>query len=130
VAEKELLEVFRNAIAGHRSLLEKGKILHRDVSENNIIIREYATVGPPEGLLIDLDLAKGIHHEMRPFCDRLARNICNTAISEKSCREGYDDARRRHCKSTIPAILVLPAKLKPHETDRQQDLLQRSSNSS
>jgi hypothetical protein len=55
---KELLVVFRDAIAGHRSLLEKGKILHRDISENNIIIVGSATEGSPKGLLIDLDLAK------------------------------------------------------------------------
>jgi serine/threonine protein kinase len=52
------LEALRNAIAGHRSLLEDGKILHRDVSENNIIIAASATEGSPKGRLIDLDLAK------------------------------------------------------------------------
>jgi len=39
---RELLEALRDAVAGHRSLLEDGKILHRDVSENNIIITESA----------------------------------------------------------------------------------------
>ena len=33
-------------------------ILHRDISENNIIIVGSATEGSPKGLLIDLDLAK------------------------------------------------------------------------
>ncbi|KAG9240328.1 hypothetical protein BJ878DRAFT_571127 [Calycina marina] len=55
---RELLEALRDAIAGHRSLLEDGKILHRDVSENNIIITESAVKGAPKGRLIDLDLAK------------------------------------------------------------------------
>lgn len=32
---RELLEVFRDAIAGHKSLLEDGGILHWDVSKNN-----------------------------------------------------------------------------------------------
>ncbi len=40
---RELLEALRDAIAGHKWLLEDGKILHRDVSENNIIITESAT---------------------------------------------------------------------------------------
>merc|ERR1711964_476396 len=35
-----------------------GKILHRDVSENNIIITELPAEGAPKGRLIDLDLAK------------------------------------------------------------------------
>ncbi|KAH8598594.1 hypothetical protein B0O99DRAFT_700179 [Bisporella sp. PMI_857] len=44
---KELLEALRDAIRGHRSLLEVGKILHRDM--------------PPKGRLIDLDLAKELN---------------------------------------------------------------------
>ncbi|KAI1655018.1 hypothetical protein F4813DRAFT_392009 [Daldinia decipiens] len=55
---KELLATFRDAIKGHRSLLVDGRILHRDVSENNIIITEPATECDPRGRLIDLDLAK------------------------------------------------------------------------
>jgi hypothetical protein len=47
----ELLEVLRDAIQGHKSLLEDGKILHRDISENNIIITEAATKGDPKGML-------------------------------------------------------------------------------
>jgi serine/threonine protein kinase len=54
----ELLEALRNTIRGHKSLLEDRKILHRDISENNIIITEAATKGDPKGILIDLDLAK------------------------------------------------------------------------
>ncbi|CZR52492.1 uncharacterized protein PAC_02369 [Phialocephala subalpina] len=55
---RELLEALCDTIARHRSLLENGKILHRDVSENNIIITEPAAEGAPKGRLIDLDLAK------------------------------------------------------------------------
>jgi hypothetical protein len=53
---RELLEALRDAIRGHRSLLEDGKILHRDISENNIIITDAKEA--PKGRLIDLDLAK------------------------------------------------------------------------
>ena len=56
----ELLEALCDAIQGHRSLLEDGNILHRDISENNIIITEAATTGDPKGMLIDLDLAKDL----------------------------------------------------------------------
>ena len=55
---KELLEALRDAVRGHKSLLEDGKILHRDISENNIIITEAPSKGEPTGRLIDLDLAK------------------------------------------------------------------------
>ncbi|TVY14769.1 hypothetical protein LARI1_G008252 [Lachnellula arida] len=40
--------------------VDDGKILHRDISENNIIITEAATKGDPKGMLIDLDLAKEV----------------------------------------------------------------------
>jgi Fungal protein kinase len=36
----ELLEALRDAIKAHRSLYTAGKILHRDISENNIIITD------------------------------------------------------------------------------------------
>ncbi|KAF8244626.1 hypothetical protein K440DRAFT_663372 [Wilcoxina mikolae CBS 423.85] len=47
----ELLLSFRDAIKGHRNLLQTSNVLHRDVSLSNILI------GPSTGLLIDLDLA-------------------------------------------------------------------------
>ncbi len=55
---RELLEALRDAIRGHRLLLEDGKILHRDISENNIIITELPAKEALKGRLIDLDLAK------------------------------------------------------------------------
>ncbi|KAI9804850.1 MAG: hypothetical protein M1825_001219 [Sarcosagium campestre] len=53
----ELLEALRDAIKAHRSLYLEGNILHRDISENNIIITKPETDGF-KGMLIDLDLAK------------------------------------------------------------------------
>lgn len=54
---KELLGALRGAIDGHRSLYVVGNILHRDISENNIITESTGTEGAV-GMLIDLDLAK------------------------------------------------------------------------
>ncbi|KAH8753314.1 FunK1 protein kinase [Diaporthe sp. PMI_573] len=53
----ELLGALRDAIKAHRSLYLKGNILHRDISENNIIITDPQKTGVV-GMLIDLDLAK------------------------------------------------------------------------
>ncbi|KAH8751100.1 hypothetical protein F5883DRAFT_472292 [Diaporthe sp. PMI_573] len=53
----ELLGALRDAIKAHRSLYLKGNILHRDISENNIIIADPQKTGVI-GMLIDLDLAK------------------------------------------------------------------------
>jgi hypothetical protein len=39
-------------------LLENGKILNRDISENNIIITDHTVEEDSKGRLIDLDLAK------------------------------------------------------------------------
>lgn len=36
----ELLEALRDAIKAHRSLYLEGNVLHRDISENNIIITD------------------------------------------------------------------------------------------
>ena len=55
---KELLTALRDAIKGHRSLYMDGGILHRDISENNIIITDPTTTKGFSGILIDLDLAK------------------------------------------------------------------------
>ncbi|KAG5985582.1 hypothetical protein E4U52_001176, partial [Claviceps spartinae] len=55
---KELLEAERDAIKAHQSLYVKGKILHRDISSNNIIITNPETADGFKGMLIDLDLAK------------------------------------------------------------------------
>lgn len=54
----ELLTALRDAIRAHRSLYLKGSILHRDISENNIIIMNPDQTGGFAGMLIDLDLAK------------------------------------------------------------------------
>lgn len=55
---KQLLGALLDAIRAHKSLFEDGEILHRDISENNIIITDAATKGDTRGMLIDLDLAK------------------------------------------------------------------------
>ncbi|OTB09701.1 hypothetical protein K445DRAFT_323716, partial [Daldinia sp. EC12] len=55
---RELLESLRDAIKAHQSLYIKGKILHRDISPNNIIITKPELANGFKGMLIDLDLAK------------------------------------------------------------------------
>lgn len=56
----ELLKALRDAIKAHRSLYRKGKILHRNISENNIIITDPKEADDFTGMLIDEDLAKEI----------------------------------------------------------------------
>ena len=57
---KQFLEACRDFIKAHRSLLNEGRILHRDISENNVIITDAEGEGDPRGMLIDLDLAKNL----------------------------------------------------------------------
>ncbi|MCJ1349377.1 hypothetical protein MMC31_007617 [Peltigera leucophlebia] len=57
---EELLTAFRDSIKAHSSLYLKGKILHRDISENNIIITDPKKANGFTGMLIDVDLAKEI----------------------------------------------------------------------
>ncbi|KAI0836695.1 FunK1 protein kinase [Hypoxylon sp. FL0890] len=60
----ELLQVFRDAIKCHRSLLYDAKILHQDISAGNIIILDDKDEGNPEGILIDLDSAVELTEEL------------------------------------------------------------------
>ena len=53
----ELLQVIRDAVRAHRSLFQVAKILHQDVSADNIIITDPQRVDDPKGILIDLDVA-------------------------------------------------------------------------
>lgn len=54
----EFLEACRDFVKAHRSLYCDGKILHRDISENNIIITDAEWKEDPTGMIIDLDLGK------------------------------------------------------------------------
>ncbi|EEH34453.2 hypothetical protein PAAG_05502 [Paracoccidioides lutzii Pb01] len=56
----ELLKAFRDAIEAHRSLYLDGNILHRDISENNIIITDPDKADGHSGMLIDLNLSKEV----------------------------------------------------------------------
>ncbi|EEH40544.2 hypothetical protein PAAG_08997 [Paracoccidioides lutzii Pb01] len=56
----ELLTALRDAIKAHRFLSLDGNILHRDISENNIIITDPEKADGLSGMLIDLDLAKEV----------------------------------------------------------------------
>ena len=53
----QLLMALRDAIKAHRSLYFDGNILHRDISENNIIITDPEEAGGFNGMLIDCDLS-------------------------------------------------------------------------
>lgn len=52
------MTALHDAIKAHKSLYIKGGILHRDISENNIIITDPKKADGFTGMLIDLDLAK------------------------------------------------------------------------
>ena len=52
----ELLRALRDAIKVHRSLFLDGRILHRDVSESNMVITDPKENNGLSGMLIDLEL--------------------------------------------------------------------------
>lgn len=58
---REYLEACRDAIKGHQSLYQAARILHHDVSKNNIIITDAKNDTDPKGMLVDLDLAKELN---------------------------------------------------------------------
>ncbi|KAJ8496367.1 hypothetical protein ONZ51_g1130 [Trametes cubensis] len=52
---KELVTAIRDAIKGHRLALERGGILHRDISSGNILIVDKPRRNQSRGILHDLD---------------------------------------------------------------------------
>ncbi|KAG8920660.1 hypothetical protein FRC02_000760 [Tulasnella sp. 418] len=80
----ELISATRTAIKGHQEIYQKGRILHRDISTNNIRIRdppkvfgdgidEESTQSPDEGFLIDFDLSVINNRDDENRSERLAR---------------------------------------------------------
>lgn len=55
---KDFLTACCDIVRALRSLYLDGKVLHRDISENNLIITDAETEGEPRGVVIDLDLGK------------------------------------------------------------------------
>ncbi|EJT71162.1 hypothetical protein GGTG_10422 [Gaeumannomyces tritici R3-111a-1] len=53
----ELLQVLRDAVTAHRSLLQTAGVLHQDVSMGNVVIADNEASGTSRGILIDLDSA-------------------------------------------------------------------------
>lgn len=56
----ELFKVLRDAVKTYKSLYMKGKILHRNISKNNIIITDSKEANDFTGMLIDADLSKKV----------------------------------------------------------------------
>ncbi|KAK1776791.1 hypothetical protein QBC45DRAFT_452875 [Copromyces sp. CBS 386.78] len=71
---KQLLEIMRDAIKVYQSLYVMGKILHRNISPNNIIITDPETVYNFKSMLIDLDMAKFIAIEVLCNIDYIYRH--------------------------------------------------------
>ncbi|KUI69342.1 hypothetical protein VM1G_05061 [Cytospora mali] len=58
----EFLQALRDAIKVHRSLFFTGRMLHRDISESNVVITNPDKNDGFFGMLIDLELATTIEH--------------------------------------------------------------------
>ncbi|CZS92412.1 uncharacterized protein RAG0_02864 [Rhynchosporium agropyri] len=112
---KELLEALRDAIRGHKSLLEDGKILHRDVSENNIIITDFSAKGASKGRLIDLDLAKEL--DSKPSGARHRTGTMQFMAIE--VLEGKGHTYRHDLESFFYVFLWMCIRYGYEDTDRQ-----------
>ncbi|KAH6675111.1 hypothetical protein B0J14DRAFT_562124 [Halenospora varia] len=119
---RELLEALRDAVTGHRSLLEDRKILYWDVSKNNIIITKSATKGAPKGNLIDLDLAKEL--------DSIPSGASHQTgtmqfIAIKMCirygHKGVGDKEKKGEKTAQPDKSKATKKVRPTKTSILQD---------
>ena len=73
----ELLRALRDAVKAHQSLFRDAKILHRDISMNNIIITDRKDIDGFSGMLIDMDMATRIDENGNNECSG-ARNMTGT----------------------------------------------------
>ncbi|KAK2613127.1 hypothetical protein N8I77_000056 [Diaporthe amygdali] len=66
----EVLYALSDAVKAHRSLYQKGRILHRDINPSNIIIPSYGpnrdAADTARGVLIDFDMAKEVSEPEEP----------------------------------------------------------------
>ncbi|VCU40653.1 Bgt-20538, partial [Blumeria graminis f. sp. tritici] len=78
---REFLSGVRDAIIGHYKLLNEAKILHRDISEGNIIMTRPDVEGITKGMLIDLDMSISLNlSENPPEADNITGTVKYMAI--------------------------------------------------
>ncbi|VCU40664.1 Bgt-50159, partial [Blumeria graminis f. sp. tritici] len=78
---REFLSGIRDAIIGHYKLLNEAKILHRNISEGNIILTRPDTEGITKGMLIDLDMSISLNlRENPPEADNITGTVKYMAI--------------------------------------------------
>ncbi|VCU41221.1 Bgt-50506 [Blumeria graminis f. sp. tritici] len=108
----DLLQGIRDAILAHQSLFKEARILHRDVSINNIILTDPAVNNGRYGLLIDLDLAISLNdvnseqnrQTMTGTMEYIALGILQANIYETG--KGYNHTYRHDLESFF-YVLVL-----------------------
>ncbi|VCU41213.1 Bgt-50511 [Blumeria graminis f. sp. tritici] len=101
----DLLQGIRDAILAHQSLFKEARILHRDVSINNIILTDPAVNNGRYGLLIDLDLAISLNdvnseqnrQTMTGTMEYIALGILQANIYETG--KGYNHTYRHDLES-------------------------------
>ncbi|KAI1168764.1 hypothetical protein F5B18DRAFT_596526 [Nemania serpens] len=71
----ELLYAFRDAIVAHKSLYQQGRILHRDITHEHILITTPEKDGDPRGILIDLDNAIDLDNSPGSASDRVGTKL-------------------------------------------------------
>jgi hypothetical protein len=100
----ELLQVFRDAIKAHRSLLQDGGILHRDISAGNIIITDATAEDAPKAILIDLDRARDLQSEEEDGLGAVGTTV-SAAIEVLREAEGMEQTYRHDLESFFYVFL-------------------------
>ncbi|TFK23553.1 hypothetical protein FA15DRAFT_642331 [Coprinopsis marcescibilis] len=66
---REVLWALHDALEGHRGLIDKKRILHRDISVNNILLGKPDAIEGWRGVLIDLDVGVRLGNLRTPAAD-------------------------------------------------------------
>ncbi|EPS93231.1 hypothetical protein FOMPIDRAFT_89013 [Fomitopsis schrenkii] len=85
---RELIVAFRDTIEGHRQAYELGGVIHRDISEGNVMMARHNAVF--RGFIQDFDYS----FSWRRFLRKRGMEVC-LAAWEKYCRERGHDPRAK-----------------------------------
>lgn len=76
-SQKQLVAAIRDAIAAHRTLVNERDVLHRDISQNNILLGNEGARPGERGVLIDFDMAL---RGRRPLVHASGENTVGTRL--------------------------------------------------
>ncbi|KAI5828782.1 hypothetical protein K523DRAFT_275982 [Schizophyllum commune Tattone D] len=107
-SKDELLSIFQDCIEAHQDLLESMLILHCDISENNLKIRDEPNSPHRRGMLIDLDCAATVNRrDMLGPVGRQTGTVCFMACELLRDPKNVAHARWHDLESFLYVLMYI-----------------------